>query len=308
MRLSTAALRGSHNEAIYRGDGILITSSCPNVTEPRYSTRTTQSTSACELLGTDEDDPGSIVRTHRDLLSLGWKRWPEHLVAFATNGCGDFFAYDTRDEPYRVYYVGPIGSAAEQVAACEEEGFVFAGFDDWYAYVMEPRQRSELPKQRSRSKDGTPLRVKALEAPTMRLSRVRFTVRRTMLLIASFGMSLALSRVTPILGITAAVVLTLAFLRSFEVIDRLHALDRLTTTVQSLRIFLSSHLCRHGHLRWLPFPVPAGLFARVRVSPNFLWRTACQRDHDANLRGRGCGAIVRLIIATSALVMRSRFR
>ena len=58
------------------------------------------------------------------------------MVAFATNGCGDFFAYDTRQEPYRVYYIGPIDSAAEAMASCEDEGFVFDSFDDWYAYSV----------------------------------------------------------------------------------------------------------------------------------------------------------------------------
>ena len=33
--------------------------------------------------------------------------WPRYLVAFASNGCGDFFAYDIRKRPYSVIYMDP---------------------------------------------------------------------------------------------------------------------------------------------------------------------------------------------------------
>ena len=58
-----------------------------------------------ELLGTDEGNHNNIVATNKDLRSIEWKEWPEHLIAFATRGCGDFFAYDMRVEPYCVYCV-----------------------------------------------------------------------------------------------------------------------------------------------------------------------------------------------------------
>jgi hypothetical protein len=57
-----------------------------------------------ELSGTDEGDHNNIVATNKDLRSRGWKEWPEHLIAFATRGCGDFFSADSL---LRVY-VGPV--------------------------------------------------------------------------------------------------------------------------------------------------------------------------------------------------------
>jgi hypothetical protein len=74
----------------------------------------------------------------------------------------------------------------------------------------------------------------------MRPPRVVFTVRRMMLFVAAFAASTALGRVTPAVGITAAVLLVLALIRSFEVIDRLHALGRLMTPALALGTFLSS--------------------------------------------------------------------
>jgi hypothetical protein len=89
-----------------------------------------------ELLALGKGASESILEVNETLRSDDWKEWPEYLVAFATNGCGDFFAYDTRQEPYRVYYIGPIDTAFEAMASCEDEGFVFNSFDDWYAYAV----------------------------------------------------------------------------------------------------------------------------------------------------------------------------
>ncbi len=57
--------------------------------------------------------------------------WPLFLVAFASNGCGDYFAYDTRQVPYRVIYVDPDRSVAENLMS--EDALVFASFSDWRA-------------------------------------------------------------------------------------------------------------------------------------------------------------------------------
>ena len=65
-----------------------------------------------------------------------WNSWPRFVVAFASNGCGDYFDYDTRTEPYRVYYIGPEFTVSQAIATCEAEGFVFSNFDDWYSYAV----------------------------------------------------------------------------------------------------------------------------------------------------------------------------
>jgi hypothetical protein len=89
-----------------------------------------------EILTPEGNDVCNIFKVNRRLRGLDWKEWPEYLVAFASNGCGDYFAYDTRINPYRIFYIGPIATAPDAVAACEEEGFVFSDFDDWYNYTV----------------------------------------------------------------------------------------------------------------------------------------------------------------------------
>jgi hypothetical protein len=80
---------------------------------------------------------GSIFEVNERLRGTEYKQWPIYLIAFATEGCGDYFAFDTRTFPYRIYYIDPIGTAAESMASCEEEGFVFESFDEWYAREIE---------------------------------------------------------------------------------------------------------------------------------------------------------------------------
>ena len=85
------------------------------------------------LLGPEGDAQRSLFAVNADLRAVRWKRWPDYLVAFATHGCGDYFALDTRTVPHRVYYIDPTENAPEGMAGCEQEGYVFAGFDAWYA-------------------------------------------------------------------------------------------------------------------------------------------------------------------------------
>lgn len=66
----------------------------------------------------DPDDPleevllplngeGSIFKVNEAMRRLEWKKWPGHIVAFATQGCGDYFAFDTSAFPYRIFYIDP---------------------------------------------------------------------------------------------------------------------------------------------------------------------------------------------------------
>jgi hypothetical protein len=57
-------------------------------------------------------------------------RWPAFLVAFASNGCGDYFAYDLRTASPRVIYIDPDETVWENLAS--EDMLVFESFAEWY--------------------------------------------------------------------------------------------------------------------------------------------------------------------------------
>jgi hypothetical protein len=57
-------------------------------------------------------------------------RWPDFLVAFASNGCGDFFAYDTRTKPAKIIYMDPDKTVDENLS--DTDGFEFDTFEAWY--------------------------------------------------------------------------------------------------------------------------------------------------------------------------------
>lgn len=60
-----------------------------------------------------------------------WNPWPPFLVAFASNGCGDYFAYDLRTSPPRVIYLDPFNTVAEDLEA--DDKLEFSSFEEWYA-------------------------------------------------------------------------------------------------------------------------------------------------------------------------------
>jgi hypothetical protein len=53
------------------------------------------------------------------------------LVAFASNGCGDYFAYDTRRTPHTIVYIDPDNTVAENLAI--DDGYTFESFEEWHA-------------------------------------------------------------------------------------------------------------------------------------------------------------------------------
>lgn len=57
-------------------------------------------------------------------------RWPPFLIAFASNGCGDFFAYDIRSVPPSVVYVDPDYTVEENLTADDRQ--VYGSFEEWY--------------------------------------------------------------------------------------------------------------------------------------------------------------------------------
>jgi hypothetical protein len=60
--------------------------------------------------------------------------WPPYLVAFASNGCGDYFAYDLRTEPFRIVYMDPDYTIEENLNAPDR--LEFSSFEEWYANRM----------------------------------------------------------------------------------------------------------------------------------------------------------------------------
>ena len=67
-------------------------------------------------------------------------RWPPFLVAFASNGCGDYFAYDTRTEPAKIVYMDPDRTVDENLSIAD--GFEFDTFEAWYEMKLGRRRTS----------------------------------------------------------------------------------------------------------------------------------------------------------------------
>lgn len=65
-------------------------------------------------------------------------RWPDFLIAFASNGCADFFAYDLRRPPL-VIYVDPDHTVEENLAAGDR--LQFDSFEKWYDWELRPRRK-----------------------------------------------------------------------------------------------------------------------------------------------------------------------
>ena len=69
-------------------------------------------------------------------------RWPPFLVAFASNGCGDYFAYDLRCEPPRIVYIDPDYTVSENLECpCRLH---YDSFEAWYAARL-ASQAARLP-------------------------------------------------------------------------------------------------------------------------------------------------------------------
>ena len=56
--------------------------------------------------------------------------WPPFLLAFASNGCGDYFAYDLRTPEPSIRYIDPDRFMWENLIG--EDQFLFGSFSEWY--------------------------------------------------------------------------------------------------------------------------------------------------------------------------------
>jgi len=61
-------------------------------------------------------------------------RWPPFLVAFASNGCGDYFAYDIRSKPPLIVYMDPDSTVVENLEA--EHKLEWESFERWYTDAL----------------------------------------------------------------------------------------------------------------------------------------------------------------------------
>jgi hypothetical protein len=64
--------------------------------------------------------------------------WPIYLIAFASNGCGDYFAYDKRQAPFTIVYLDPDYTVAENPAM--DDGYTFSSFTEWQTAKCQQHQ------------------------------------------------------------------------------------------------------------------------------------------------------------------------
>ncbi len=91
----------------------------------------------CDFLLPDRTDKmRDIVEQNEILHSISGfpTPWPPRLVVFASNGCGDYFAYDIQAKDYSIIYVDPDSTVEQNLKS--DDKFTFASFEDWYAYKI----------------------------------------------------------------------------------------------------------------------------------------------------------------------------
>ena len=91
---------------------------------------------ACDfLVPWRTDKMRDILEENESLHSPGESDpWPLYLVAFASNGCRDFFAYDLRSEPHSVIYMDPDLTVQENLES--DDKLTFATFEEWYDHEV----------------------------------------------------------------------------------------------------------------------------------------------------------------------------
>lgn len=92
---------------------------------------------ACAFLVVDS--PGvlhPLYETNTFLRREAIEEWPDFLFAFASNGFGDYFAYDTRQYPYRILYIDPDFTIEENLTP-QDGDLRFDTFEQWHQYVCQ---------------------------------------------------------------------------------------------------------------------------------------------------------------------------
>ena len=96
---------------------------------------------ACDfLLAITPHELLDLQKVNRFLHSQEFDPWPKLLIAFASNGCGDYYAYDQASALATIIYIDPGLSVAENLAS--RDCLRFASFDAWYIFKV----RHKAPK------------------------------------------------------------------------------------------------------------------------------------------------------------------
>jgi len=92
---------------------------------------------ACDFLILSSDNrSGNLIAENQRLHSSQVSApWPDFLVAFASQGCGDYFAYDMRQSPPSIIYIDPDSTPEENLAA--PEALRYSSFEEWYESQLE---------------------------------------------------------------------------------------------------------------------------------------------------------------------------
>src|ERR1043165_4856600 len=90
--------------------------------------------------------PGLDIFRITDRLHTPPDAWPDFLVAFASNGCGDYFAYDRRTPSLPIIYIDPDLSVDENLASADK--LQYESFACWYAAKLQ-RRRASTPNGRN---------------------------------------------------------------------------------------------------------------------------------------------------------------
>ena len=88
---------------------------------------------ACEFLLVDGTEQRDLLKKNVWLRQNHWQGWTPRYIAFASNGCGDYFAYDLNFEPYRIIYVDPLETLEETAKEPSIDNVVFLSYDEWRA-------------------------------------------------------------------------------------------------------------------------------------------------------------------------------
>jgi SMI1/KNR4 family protein SUKH-1 len=79
-----------------------------------------------------------ILDVNTSLRRRAFRPYPEHLIAFATNECGDYFCFDR--ETGRIIYIDPDTSIEDNL---ERNELVFDSFESWVERSL-ARRRGRL--------------------------------------------------------------------------------------------------------------------------------------------------------------------